>query len=184
MTEENNVDSRGTRSWATWKRSHVLGGMALSVVASAAALADLASKTIAVGWLSQAPSELAVTPFLSLRLSFNNGISFSLLPATTTEGVLGLVALAMVLVAALIWLAQRASGAAERAGYGLIAGGAVGNIIDRARDGLVTDFLDLHAFGWHWPTFNLADVAITCGVVLLLASAASPMRRERPTGDV
>lgn len=183
MTEENNVDSRGTRSWTTWKRSHVLDGMALSAVGTAAS-ADLVSKWIAVAWLPEPPSRLAVTPFLSLGLSFNNGISFSLLPATTTEGVLGLVTLAMVLVSALIWLAQRASGAAERAGYGLIAGGAVGNIIDRARDGLVTDFLDLHAFGWHWPTFNLADVAIACGGILLLVSAASPMRRERPTGDV
>lgn len=184
MMEGNQVQIRGARSSVTAKRSQVLGGMALSVPASAAALADLVSKAIAAAWLPEAPSQLAVTPFLNIRLSFNTGISFSLLPASTAIGVLGLVALAMVLVGALIWLAQRASGAAERASYGLIAGGAVGNIIDRARDGAVTDFLDLHAFGWHWPTFNLADVAITCGVVLLLAGAVSSIRGARATNAV
>ena len=51
---------------------------------------------------------------------------------------------------------------------GLIAGGAIGNLVDRLRFGAVTDFIDLHWGAAHWPTFNLADAAIVCGVALLL----------------
>jgi signal peptidase II len=54
------------------------------------------------------------------------------------------------------------------AGLGLIIGGAVGNVIDRMRFGAVVDFLDAHAFGWHWPAFNVADSAICIGAALLL----------------
>jgi signal peptidase II len=50
----------------------------------------------------------------------------------------------------------------------LVIGGAVGNIIDRVRFGAVADFLDFHAFGWHFPAFNLADSAITVGIAFLL----------------
>ena len=51
---------------------------------------------------------------------------------------------------------------------GAVVGGAVGNVIDRLRFGAVTDFIDLHWGEAHWPTFNLADAAIVCGVALLL----------------
>ena len=54
------------------------------------------------------------------------------------------------------------------AAVGLIAGGALGNVVDRLRHGAVTDFLDFHAAGYHWPAFNLADTAIFVGVALLL----------------
>ena len=50
----------------------------------------------------------------------------------------------------------------------LVLGGAIGNVIDRVTIGAVVDFLDFHAFGWHWPAFNVADSAITCGAALLI----------------
>ncbi|GAB1414257.1 hypothetical protein MASR1M97_29930 [Candidatus Desulfobacillus denitrificans] len=50
----------------------------------------------------------------------------------------------------------------------LILGGALGNVIDRIRFGAVVDFVDVHAAGWHWPAFNVADSAISVGVALLL----------------
>ena len=53
---------------------------------------------------------------------------------------------------------------------GLVAGGALGNVADRLRHGAVTDFLDFHAAGHHWPAFNLADAAIVAGVALLVAA--------------
>ena len=53
---------------------------------------------------------------------------------------------------------------------GLVAGGALGNVADRLRHGAVTDFLDFHAAGHHWPAFNLADAAIVVGVALLVAA--------------
>jgi signal peptidase II len=54
------------------------------------------------------------------------------------------------------------------AALALIIGGALGNLIDRTRHGYVVDFIDVYYRGWHWPAFNLADSAITCGVILLL----------------
>ena len=61
-----------------------------------------------------------------------------------------------------------AAAAVTAAAAGLIAGGAIGNLVDRLRFGAVTDFIDLHWGAAHWPTFNLADAAIVCGVALLL----------------
>lgn len=55
-------------------------------------------------------------------------------------------------------------------GLGLIWGGALGNLIDRARQGMVTDFLDFYAGSWHWPAFNVADIGISVGAGLALLS--------------
>ena len=60
-----------------------------------------------------------------------------------------------------------------------VAGGAIGNVIDRLRIGAVVDFLDFHAASWHWPAFNLADSAITCGIIILLIEAWRDWSRQR-----
>jgi signal peptidase II len=62
---------------------------------------------------------------------------------------------------------------------GLILGGAVGNLIDRLRVGMVIDFLDFHVAGHHWPAFNVADAAISIGVGLMLLRMLQEWRRER-----
>ena len=59
----------------------------------------------------------------------------------------------------------------------LVLGGALGNVIDRVHAGAVLDFLDFHAFGYHWPAFNVADIAISCGAVLLVWDALKPKKR-------
>ena len=59
----------------------------------------------------------------------------------------------------------------ERLGCALLLGGALGNGLDRAWRGYVVDFLDLHASGWHWPAFNIADIGIVCGAVLMVLSS-------------
>lgn len=59
------------------------------------------------------------------------------------------------------------------AGLSLMVGGALGNLLDRLRFGHVTDFIDLHWGDAHWPTFNLADAAIVCGIGLLLLASRS-----------
>jgi signal peptidase II len=56
-------------------------------------------------------------------------------------------------------------------GLALILGGAIGNLVDRIRLGYVVDFIDVHIGGWHYPAFNVADSAITCGVIILLLDA-------------
>jgi signal peptidase II len=67
----------------------------------------------------------------------------------------------------LVWLARNPSRHLAIA-VGLIVGGAMGNVIDRLRLSAVVDFLDVHWGGWHWPAFNLADSAITLGVITIL----------------
>lgn len=73
-----------------------------------------------------------------------------------------------------LWLAlalRKRMPALQAAAYGLILGGALGNVLDRIGRGYVVDYLDVHWRHWHWPAFNLADVGITCGAALLLATA-------------
>ena len=62
----------------------------------------------------------------------------------------------------------------------LILGGTVGNVWDRLRTGLVTDFLEVHIVHYHWPDFNVADSAIVCGGILLVLDALRAPRREEP----
>lgn len=115
---------------------------------------------------------LIVTPFFNLRLGYNTGISFGLLRAGSPSEVAILIVMQVLIITVLSVVALRSRALMEQTAFALILGGAVGNIVDRLSDGAVTDFLDIHVAGWHWPTFNMADVAITCGVVLLLVATS------------
>jgi lipoprotein signal peptidase len=114
---------------------------------------------------------IAVLPFFNLTMVWNRGVTFGLLAgeAWWHPYVLAAIACAVAL-ALLVWM-RRAENRLVAAALGLVLGGAVGNVIDRVRFGAVVDFVDLHAFGWHWYVFNLADSAIVIGVGLLLADA-------------
>ena len=68
----------------------------------------------------------------------------------------------------------------ERSAIGLVFGGAVGNLIDRARFGAVVDFVDVHFRGYHWPAFNVADSAITIGVAMLALAALADRSPSTP----
>jgi signal peptidase II len=153
-----------------FKRLSLVGVLGIAVVG-----ADVLSKRLAEVALSHGV-EVALTPFLNLRLGFNPGISFGLFPIGSASGVAILIAVQGVIIAGMVVAAMWSRLLLERAAFGLIIGGAVGNVIDRARDGLVTDFLDLHLQGWHWPTFNIADMAICFGVAMLLWTSVSARR--------
>jgi signal peptidase II len=110
---------------------------------------------------------MELTPFLNLVLVLNQGISFGMFDQTPMSShIFALVAFAVAscLIVALAHLRHKVSAAA----FGLLIGGAIGNGIDRLRIGAVVDFLDFHAFGLHWPAFNVADSAVVSGVALLL----------------
>ncbi|KAA0576223.1 signal peptidase II [Azospirillum sp. B21] len=141
-------------------------GAALLAATFAVAL-DQGSKWAIIEHVMNPPRLIEVTPFFNLTLGFNRGVSFGLFG----DGAVGpwlLSGLALTIVALLLAWAMRSISQSEAAALGAIIGGALGNVIDRVRQGAVTDFLDLHAFGWHWPAFNLADAAIFCGVAMLL----------------
>jgi len=139
--------------------------------------ADQASKAWAVRSLPlHEPRELVHGLFGLVHVR-NTGVAFSLLSNLDPGWVhpLLIIATALAMGAVLAYIAYLPCRGAAPVGLGLILGGAIGNLIDRARLGYVIDFLDLYWRGHHWPTFNVADVGITAGIVLLVIDmVASP----------
>jgi signal peptidase II len=123
-------------------------------------------------------------PVLDLTMVWNRGVTFGLLNGLGAIGPMILtVVAAVVVVALLLWL-RKAETVMVAIALGAIAGGAVGNVIDRLRFGAVVDFLHAHAFGLSFPyVFNVADSAIVCGVgALLLDSLRSHRLPARASG--
>lgn len=124
-------------------------------------------------WIVETFAEYEVRviwPVFNLTLVYNTGAAFSFLADAGgwQRGFFISVAI-VVTVVMLIWLARLRSD--ERLvgwGLALVIGGAIGNLIDRIRLGKVVDFLQWHWQEWYWPSFNIADSAITVGVALLL----------------
>lgn len=116
---------------------------------------------------------LNVLPFFDLRLAYNSGAAFSFLSdAGGWQRTFLIVLTLAVLVFLLRWLwGLKQSNWQLPAGLALVIGGAIGNLIDRVATGEVVDFLDFYYQSWHWPAFNVADSAITVGVVLLLVDS-------------
>ncbi len=113
----------------------------------------------------QSRGRVSILPFLDLIYAHNTGISYGLLSGT---GPLILIGFSLILIVIMgLWLAQNDTKLVA-AGLGLIMGGALGNVIDRITMGGVADFIQLHAFGFYWYVFNIADVLIFVGVACLL----------------
>ena len=138
-------------------------------VAAVTALADQAHKA----WMLYvydiaARGIVRIASFFDLVLVWNRGISYGLFPQESALGRLGLILFAFGASAGLAaWLA-RVDTKLTAVSIGLIIGGAIGNAIDRILYGAVADFFSLHAFGFQWYVFNIADAAIVAGVVGLL----------------
>ena len=116
--------------------------------------------------------QINLLPFFDFTWAENRGVSMGMLQADTDTGRWLLVAMTGALaLGVLVWL-WREKARGDVLGFALVLGGALGNIIDRVRFGYVVDFLDLH-FGTFRPffIFNVADAAITIGVLILLARA-------------
>lgn len=114
---------------------------------------------------------IPVTVFFNIVHRWNTGAAFSFLADAGGWQRYFLSALALAVSAFLLWLLRRPLPRAEALGYGLIVGGALGNAIDRMLRGYVVDYLDLHWRGYHWPAFNVADIAITTAVAVLIAAS-------------
>ena len=155
--------------------------MLISLIATAVVV-DQLTKAAALSLLSQGTA-VPVLPSFNLTLGFNEGASFGMMGGFMAGKPLLMAALTGALTLAFAVIAFRAQHAMERAGFALVVGGALGNIIDRVRQGAVTDFLDLYWRDWHWPTFNVADIAITLGAVLILAASLPLRRRKEPLLD-
>jgi len=132
-------------------------------------VADQISKWLILGLFQGADqTHFEITPFFNIVLAWNPGISFGMFGNLGAYSVEILIALTILISIALsVWL-MRAETRWTTLGLGAIVGGAVGNLIDRFRFGAVTDFLDVHVLGYHWPAFNIADSAIVLGAMALI----------------
>lgn len=138
------------------------------VLASEIILLDQWSKAWVHGLPHTTVLPMQVTSFFNIVLTANRGISFGMLRHMQDWMPLALtLATTSVVIILSLWLV-RARETLVILALGIVIGGALGNIIDRIRLGAVTDFLDFHWAGYHWPAFNVADSAIFVGVVLLV----------------
>ncbi|MGE3067235.1 MAG: signal peptidase II [Hyphomicrobiaceae bacterium] len=117
----------------------------------------------------QERGRVRVTPFLDLVFVRNTGVSYGMFTQDGASGQWVLALFSLVAVLGLgVWLARGAASRLMALSLGLIMGGALGNALDRVLIGGVADFFSLHAFGFYWYVFNIADVAIVAGVIGLL----------------
>jgi signal peptidase II len=144
-------------------------------------LVDQLSKELLLHYLLKAGASVPVIDdFLRLVIVWNRGVSFGILggdralPAWALSGVA-----VVVCVGLFVWL-RRTDRPLAAWGIGLVIGGAIGNVIDRARWGAVFDFADFHVREWHWPAFNVADSAIVVGVGLMLIDSLIGEKRRAP----
>lgn len=147
------------------------------------AAADFLTKhTVRLSWPEG--TVIPVTGFFNLVSVRNPGAAFSMLADAGGWQRYFLSGLAVVVSVVLVWMLMSPMRRREALGYTLILGGAIGNAIDRLVYGEVTDFLDFHASGWHWPAFNGADIAIFLGAACMILSAfgsnAAPSPASRP----
>jgi signal peptidase II len=155
------------------------------IAAAGGLLADQISKYIIVEKVMRpagvtetpyyADKVITVLPVFDLRLSWNAGISFSLFNSGADLTVAILLAVQILITLLLLWWLWRFDRPWLQIACGLIIGGALGNIIDRATVGAVADFLLVHWGDWQFPTFNIADSCITVGAGMwLLDAVVSP----------
>ena len=109
-----------------------------------------------------------ILPFLNFTMVWNHAVTFGMFGGLGSRGPWIFCAVSLIAVGLLVWTLTRTKRTLVAASCGAIAGGAIGNVIDRLRYGAVVDFLHAHAFGWSWYVFNVADSGIVCGVAVWL----------------
>lgn len=153
-------------------RRAVVFGLAAGVFAL-----DRWTKWIVETRFSPFDTKVVIPGFFNLVSSQNSGVAFGIFSESASKyRTLLLILFSVIAVAILgvmLWRADRVD-RRTAGGLALIFGGAVGNVFDRIRSGMVTDFLDFYAGSVHWYTFNLADSAICVGAGLLLLSMLKP----------
>jgi len=145
------------------------------LAAAVALILDQGSKMLmlyGLGFAHMGPGRaIPILPFFNLVMVWNPGVSYGLFPAS---GPLGTALLALFSIAAVgalgwwLWVSDRLT---LTVGLGLVIGGALGNLIDRLVYGKVADFFHFYGLGYDWYVFNVADAAITFGVIALLYDA-------------
>lgn len=146
-------------------------------IAALVIVADQFTKTLILGWFQLGDSR-TVTSFFNLVRVHNTGAAFSFLAGASGWQRWFFVGLGAAAAVFIVWLLRSHGG--QRlfaAALALILGGALGNVVDRLLHGYVVDFIQVHHGGWYFPSFNVADSAITVGAVLLIVDELRRVRR-------
>lgn len=144
-------------------------------------IADQVSKQFLLHYLTKLGATLPVVDgFFQLVIVWNSGVSFGLMGGDRALPPWALSSVAIAVCIGLFFWLRRTDQSLTGWGIGLVMGGAIGNVIDRARWGAVFDFADFHVHQWHWPAFNVADSAIVMGVGLMLIDSLMGERRRAP----
>jgi signal peptidase II len=154
-------------------------------VALAIFVADQLVKYVVTGplGLDEQGETLRLLPIFDVHFTQNVGVSLGLLPATGPLMRWGLVALTGAIAAGVAWWMSRENNRADLIALGMVLGGALGNILDRTRLGYVVDFADLHFGNWRpFLVFNVADAAISIGVLILLIRALLVKDKPKASG--
>ena len=137
-------------------------------IAASIVLADVITKEVVQARFAYG-ERMEVTNFFNLVFVLNPGAAFSFLAGAGGWQKPILLAFGVIVSAAIaFWLLRSPMNRFAAFGFAAILGGALGNVIDRARHGAVVDWLDFHVAGWHWPAFNVADIGITVGAAALI----------------
>jgi len=148
-----------------------------------AVILDQASK-LAIAGSMQLYQSIEIVPYFNLTYVHNTGAAFSFLSEAGGWQRWFFAGLALVIsVVIAVWLARlKRHETLLAVALSLILGGAIGNLIDRLAYGYVIDFLDVYYQTWHWPAFNIADSAITLGVILMLVESFGLGKSEDASG--
>lgn len=151
------------------------------IVAATVVVLDQITKAMIRPALALHESREVIPGFLDLTRVHNTGAAFGMLNSVEFPfKTLVLSLVAAIALGGVAWYAATVplTDRLARIGIAGVLGGAIGNLIDRLRIGHVVDFIDLHAFGWHWPTFNVADSGITAGAALLILDSFLDRRTD------
>ena len=155
------------------------------VTAAVALVLDQSSKVLilyGLGLVHMGPGQsVPVLPFFNLVMVWNAGISYGLFPAAGPEGIAILATFQLLAAGGLAWWLWFVNRPVLAVSLGLLIGGALGNLVDRLVYGDVADFFHFYGFGYDWYVFNIADAAITFGVVGLLYDAL--LKPDSPQGE-
>ncbi len=137
-----------------------------------------------IDWYMSAPpllpyEKIEITSFFNIIITWNKGVSFGMFSNYGEYMPYILIAIALIITLIFIVFLMKSDKHYQGISYALIISGALGNIIDRARFGAVIDFLDFHIMGYHWPAFNVADIAVVSGVTMLIITTLFFEKKQR-----
>lgn len=154
-------------------------------IAVLVALFDQLTKWAILKWVPLF-GKIPINPYLNITHQENTGAAFSFLANASGWQrwfFIGLGAVVSAVIAVWLWRLRRAGQPVLSAGLALVLGGAIGNVIDRIRLGHVIDFIQVLIYQWPFPSFNVADSAITVGAALLIIDALFLSGRQSPAPD-